>query len=333
MRVTGKVVIALNSPHSFWAISSEHLDWLREAFPDLDVCAVADDQLPVALAEADVYFGWRLEAGWLPFAPRLKWVATPAAGTDHLPAYEIAASGAVLTRSFGFHAQPMAEHAMGMILGFSRGLLTSARLQRTRRWWKDDLAAEFFDLVGATMLIVGCGNIGTHLALLGQAFGMRVIAVRRSLPAGPRLGVEWLPAADWRQALPVADVVVNLLPGTSDTARMFDASAFAAFKPGSVFVNLGRGSTVDQAALLDALDARPLLGAALDVTVPRPLPRRDRLRRHPRVLLTPKSAVFSRAYMDGAVRFFADNMQRYLAGRPLRGAIEGALPDTTKGIG
>ncbi|MEV6683797.1 hypothetical protein AB0N28_00340 [Streptomyces sp. NPDC051130] len=61
--MTGKVVIALNSPHSFWAISSEHLYWLREAFPDLDVCAVADDQLPVALAEADVYFGWRLEAG------------------------------------------------------------------------------------------------------------------------------------------------------------------------------------------------------------------------------------------------------------------------------
>ncbi|MFD3756741.1 D-2-hydroxyacid dehydrogenase [Streptomyces sp. NPDC058622] len=322
----------MNSPHSFWAIGPGHMAWLREVFPALEFRTAADEELPTALAAAEVYFGWRFEEGWLPLAPHLKWIATPAAGTDHLPARQIAAFGSVLTRSYGFHAQPMAEHAMGMILAFSRGLLASSRLQRTRLWWKDDLAGEFIDLAGATMMIVGCGSIGTHLAGMGRAFDMQVLGVRRTMPHATQNGIEWIPASHWRQALPGADVVVNLLPATPDTAGAFDASTFAAFKPGSVFVNLGRGTTVDHSALLDALESRRLRGVGLDVTDPRPLPRRDRLRRHPRVLLTPKTAVFSHAYMDGAVRFFADNLHSYVSGRPLRGAVDEPIPDRMEGI-
>lgn len=328
----GPVVIALNSPHPFWAIGPGHMAWLREAFPALEFRTAADEELPTALGAAEAYFGWRFEERWLALAPHLKWIATPAAGTDHLPAQQIAAFGAVLTRSYGFHAQPMAEHAMGMILAFSRGLLVSSRLQRTHRWWKDDLAGEFFDLAGATMMIVGCGSIGTHLAGMGGAFGMQILGVRRIPPDEPQSCIEWIAASHWRQALPAVDVVVNLLPATPDTAGAFDAATFAAFKPGSVFVNLGRGATVDHAALLDALETGRLRGAGLDVTDPRPLPRRDRLRRHPRVLLTPKTAVFSEAYMDGAVRFFADNLHSYLSGCPLRGAVDELIPDRMEGI-
>ncbi|MCM1973599.1 D-2-hydroxyacid dehydrogenase [Streptomyces sp. G1] len=328
----GPVVIALNSPHSFWAIGPGHLAWLREAFPALEFRTAADEELPTALGAAEAYFGWRFEERWLALAPHLKWIATPAAGTDHLPAQQIGAFGAVLTRSYGFHAQPMAEHAMGMILAFSRGLLASSRLQRTHLWWKDDLAGEFFDLAGATMMIVGCGSIGTHLAGMGRAFGMQVLGVRRTMPHGPQSGIEWIAASQWRHTLPAVDVVVNLLPATPDTAGAFDASTFAAFKPRSVFVNLGRGTTVDHAALLDALETGRLRGAGLDVTDPRPLPRRDRLRHHPRVLLTPKTAVFSHAYMDRAVRFFADNLHNYLSGRPLRGALDESIPDRMEGI-
>ncbi|MGW5400163.1 D-2-hydroxyacid dehydrogenase [Streptomyces sp. NPDC003952] len=327
-----QVVIALNSPHSFWAIGPGHMAWLRDEFPALEFRTAADEELPTALAAAEAYLGWRFEERWLTQAPYLKWIATPAAGTDHLPARQIAAFGAVLTRSYGFHAQPVAEHAMGMILAFSRGLLTSSRLQRTHRWWKDDLAGEFFDLAGATMMIVGCGSIGTHLAGMGRAFGMQVLGVRRTLPHAPQNGIEWIPASRWRQALPAVDVVVNLLPATPDTVGAFDASTFAAFKPGSVFVNLGRGTTVDHAALLGALETRQLNGAGLDVTDPRPLHRRDLLRRHPRVLLTPKTAVFSHAYMDRTVRFFADNLHSYLSGHPLRGAVDEPIPDRMKGI-
>ncbi|GHD82328.1 D-2-hydroxyacid dehydrogenase [Streptomyces goshikiensis] len=327
----GPVVISLNSPHSFWSLGESHLARLRSEFPGLDVRAVADDELPGALADAEVYFGWRFEPHWLPQAPRLKWIATPAAGTDHLPVEEVTRCGTILTRSYGFHRQPMAEHAMGMILTFSRGLLLSSRLQRTRRWWKGELAAEFFDLAGATMLIVGCGSVGTHLAAMGRTFGMNVIGVRRTLPTGPRAGIDWVPATRWRHALPVADVVVNLLPATAETAHLFDASSFASFKAGSVFVNLGRGATVDHAALLAALDSGRLRGAGLDVTDPRPLPRRHPLRKHPRVLLTPKTGVFSHSYMDCAVRFFADNMHSYLAGLPLRGTAEAVHLIPTEG--
>lgn len=184
------------------------------------------------------------------------------------------------------------------------------------------MAEEFFDLAGSRMLIVGCGSVGAHLGLLGHAFGMHVTGVRRTQPQGPHTFIDYVPARQWRGQLPDADVVVNLLPKSPSTTAMFDADAFAAMRPDAVFINLGRGSTVDHQALTRALHERPRLRVALDVTTPRPLPRQHPLRRHPRVLLTPKSATFSRNYMDGALRFFATNLHNYLSGRPLRGLVE-----------
>jgi phosphoglycerate dehydrogenase-like enzyme len=316
------VVVCLDSPHAFWRLSEEQDRMLRAAFPSVvDFRTTTSDTVTKHLAEAEVYLGWRFDRDWFRLAPRLTWIASPAAGTDHLPVAEAESAGVAVTRSYGFHGRPMAEHAMGLLLGFSRALLTSSRLQQTHRWWKDDLAAEFFDLAGATMTIVGCGSIGGHLARAAQAFGMNVIGVRRTPPMGDASGIAWLPSTALHEAVAVADVVVNLLPASNDTQRTFDGDTFAAFRRGSLFVNLGRASTVDHVALLDALDSGQLRGAALDVTDPRPLPMDHPLRRHPRVVLTPKSAVFSRTYMDDAMAFFADNLRRYLARRPLNGLV------------
>lgn len=329
--MTATVVIALNSEQEFFTLRDHHLVGLHASFPRVRFRAVPDHQLPGALAEADVYLGWRFEADWLRHGAGLRWFATPSAGTDHLPVPHILSSGITVTRSFGFHAQPVAEHAMGMVLAFSRGIITSSRLQRNRSSWKEAMAEEFFDLADSRMLIVGCGSIGGHLALLGHAFAMHVTGVRRTLPQGPHAFIDYVPASQWRDHLPAADVVVNLLPASPSTAGMFDAAAFAALKPDAVFLNLGRGSTVDHQAMTQALHAKPRLRVALDVTTPRPLPREHPLRRHPRVLLTPKSAAFSRAYMDGALRFFASNLHNYLSGRPLRGLVEEAAFHPSEG--
>ncbi|MFI2350992.1 D-2-hydroxyacid dehydrogenase [Streptomyces sp. NPDC019443] len=313
------VLISLESPHSFWRLSAEHEHSLRAAFPDVEFHTATEGDVPHRLAEAHVYFGWRFEPSWLFGAPRLKWIASPAAGTDHLPVAEAHSVGVALTRSYGFHGGPMAEHAMGLVLGFSRGLFMSQRVQRNRTWWKDDLAEEFFDLAGATMTIVGCGSIGGHLACAARAFGMDVIGVRRTPPAAAGEGITWMHASAVHQAVAVADVVVDLLPATRATDHFFDHDLFAACKPGSLFLNLGRAATVDQPALLAALNAGHLRGAALDVSDPRPLPARHPLRLHPRVVLTPKSSTLCRTYLDEAVAFFADNLHRYLSGQPLDG--------------
>ncbi|MFJ7986442.1 D-2-hydroxyacid dehydrogenase [Streptomyces sp. NPDC096351] len=316
------VLISLESPHSFWRLSAEHERSLSAAFPDVEFRTSTERDVPHRLADAHVYLGWRFEPSWLVGAPHLKWIASPAAGTDHLPVAEAHSVGVALTRSYGFHGRPMSEHAMGLILGFSRGLFMSQRAQRNRTWWKDDLAEEFFDLAGATMTIVGCGSIGEHLACTARALGMDVIGVRRTPPAASAGGITWMHASAVHQAVSVADVVVDLLPATRATDHLFDRDLFAACKPGSLFLNLGRAATVDQSALLAALDAGHLRGAALDVFDPKPLPARHPLRLHPRVVLTPKSSTLSRTYMDEAVTFFADNLRRYLTGQPLDGLAE-----------
>jgi phosphoglycerate dehydrogenase-like enzyme len=313
------VLICLESPHAFWRLSAEQERSLRIAFPDVEVRVATAVSLPDHLPDAQVYLGWRFESEWLAASSHLRWISSPAAGTDHLPAAEIAVAGVVFTRSYGFHGRPMAEHAMGLVLGFSRGLFLSQRLQRNRTWWKDDLAEEFFDLAGATMTIVGCGSIGGYLARTARVLGMNVIGVRRTPPSAPRDSITWIHASAVQQAVAVADVVINLLPATSATRHFFDQDLLSACKRGSLFINLGRASTVDQRALIAALDSGRLRGAALDVADPKPLPVRDPLRLHPRVLLTPKSAAFSRTYMDEAVAFFADNLRRHLAGQPLNG--------------
>ncbi|MFF2411390.1 D-2-hydroxyacid dehydrogenase [Streptomyces sp. NPDC058092] len=315
-------LISLESPHSFWRLSAEHERFLHAAFPDVEFRTATEEDVPHRLADAHVYFGWRFEPSWLVGAPHLKWIASPAAGSDHLPVVEAHFAGVALTRSYGFHGRPMAEHAMGLVLGFSRGLFTSQRVQANRTWWKDDLAEEFFDLAGATMTIVGCGSIGGHLARAARAFGMDVIGVRRTPPAASGDGITWMHTSAVHQAVAVADVVVDLLPATRSTDHFFDHGLFATCKPGSLFLNLGRAATVDQSALLAALNAGRLRGAALDVFDPRPLPARHPLRLHPRVVLTPKSSTLCRTYMDEAVAFFIDNLHRYLAGQPLNGLAE-----------
>ncbi|MEU3783416.1 D-2-hydroxyacid dehydrogenase [Streptomyces sp900129855] len=326
--MTTTVLVCLDSPHEFWRFGQRHAERLRAVFPGVAFLAVQERDAQRHLAAADVYFGWSFHADWIRSAPRLRWVATPSAGVDHFPVDELRAAGIGLTRGYGYHARPVTEHALGLLLGFSRGLFLSQRLQGRAPWWKDQIAEVFFDLHGQTLTIVGCGEIGTHLATAARHLGMHVIGVRRNPPrdCSAGTGIEWIPAARAHEALARSRVVVDLLPATDETRRFFDAPTFGACQPGTVFLNLGRASTVDHDALLAALDSGHIGAAALDVPPVKPPPPDDPLRRHPRVVLTPKSAVFSHRYMDEAVDFFHDNLQLHLADRPLNGIVI-PLPD------
>ncbi|WP_230396222.1 D-2-hydroxyacid dehydrogenase [Streptomyces blattellae] len=324
--MTTTVLVCLNSPYEFWNFGRTHAEGLHAEFPGVTFLAVPEADAPWHLSAADVYFGWSFLAHWIKDAPRLRWVATPSAGVDHLPVDALRTAGIGLTRGYGYHARPVTEHALGLLLGFSRGLFLSHRLQGRSRWWKDQIAESFFDLHGQTLAIVGCGEIGTRLGVAAQALGMHVIGVRRQRPQDDPLGIEWVPASRLHEALARSQAVVDLLPATDETRHLFDASAFAACRPGAVFLNLGRASTVDHAALLDALDSGHIAGAALDVPSVKPPPADDPLRHHPRVVLTPKSAVFSHDYMDRAVAFFGDNLRLHLDDRPLNGIVI-PLPD------
>ncbi|MFB8088405.1 D-2-hydroxyacid dehydrogenase [Streptomyces sp. NPDC055992] len=319
--MTTDALICLNSPYKFWQFSDRHADQIRSEFPNIRFRIVGEHRVACEIHDAEIYFGWAFDRDWLAGATRLAWAATPSAGVDHWPVPEIQAADVMLTRGYGYHGQPMTEHAIGLLIGFSRGLFDSARLQTRSTWWKDDLATSFFDLHGQTLTIVGCGSVGTHLAEVAQALGMHVIGVRRHPPQSDTAGIEWMPAHRTLDALARSRAVINLLPATVETREFFSETTFQACQPGTVFINLGRASTVDHNALLASLDNGTLAGAALDVQPHKPPPLDDPLRHHPRVVLTPKTAVLSHAYMDQAVAFFHDNLQRFLTGQPLNGSV------------
>ncbi|MFG2370443.1 D-2-hydroxyacid dehydrogenase [Streptomyces sp. NPDC048504] len=319
--MTTTVLVSLNSPYSFWQLSGRHAEQLRSAFPGVRFRLAEEHDVPVEIRAADVYLGWAFDTEWLKAPTQLRWTATPSAGVDHWPVAALDAAGITLTRGYGYHGQPMTEHAIGLLLGFSRGLFESSRLQARSVWWKDDLAASFFDLYGQSLTIVGCGSVGIRLAEVAQALGMHVIGVRREPPPPEPGGIEWVPAHRAHEALARSRAIVNLLPATDGTRGFFDETTFKACGPGAVFINLGRASTVDHDALLDALDHDRLAGAALDVQPHKPPELDDPLRHHPRIVLTPKSAVFSHAYMDQAVAFFHDNLRLFLSNQPLNGAV------------
>jgi phosphoglycerate dehydrogenase-like enzyme len=245
-------------------------------------------------------------------SPDLKWVQSGAAGFD-LPVFgRIVAKGARLTTS---HAQAvgMSEYVLAGVLDhFQRG--PERRAAQARHEWA---RLPFRELAGSAWLIIGFGAIGQAVAVKARAFGAQVTGVRRSAGAHPDADAMIAPA-DVREWLPKADVVVLSLPLSARTAGMVDAGFLAAMKPGSVLVNVGRGGLVDEAALLAALDAGKPEHALLDVFHEEPLPPESRFWDHPRVALTGHASAIGSGLTARGDSLFLDNLDRYLAGQPLR---------------
>jgi phosphoglycerate dehydrogenase-like enzyme len=168
------------------------------------------------------------------------------------------------------------------------------------------------DLEGQTVVIVGHGSIGRALEARLSPFGVRVIGVSRHGRDGSQ------PVSALPDLLPTADVVVDLLPLTPETEKLVSRDFLARMKPGSLFVNAGRGATVDTEALLDALRAGRV-SAALDVTEPEPLPADHPLWRAPNVLITPHIAGATARWFPRGYRFAGEQLRRYVAGQPLLG--------------
>jgi phosphoglycerate dehydrogenase-like enzyme len=246
--------------------------------------------------------------------PGLKVVQAFSAGVDWL--LPLIPSGVVLCSAVGVHDASVSEWVMAAILAMSRRLPEFGELQRRSEWNREiaepHASHPVGDLEGKTVLVVGHGSIGKALALRLAPFGARVVGVAQHA----RPGVE--PADALSRLLPEADVVVDLLPLKPDTERFVDAEFLTQMKPGGLFVNAGRGRTVDTDALLDALRSGRIR-AALDVTDPEPLPSDHRLWRAPNVLITPHIAGNVARMEARAYRFAGEQIRRYAAGQPLLG--------------
>lgn len=249
-------------------------------------------------------------------SPKLAWVQTGSAGVEAPVFSAIVNKGAVLTTTH-VQAVGIADYVLwGVLDHWQRGPERRAA-QAEARWEK----LSFREIRDSHWLIVGFGAIGQETAARARAFGGRVTGVRRSAGGHPLADAM---TSDWRAALPEADVVVLSLPLNRDTARMAGAEAFAAMKPGSILVNVGRGGLVDEPALLAALDRGTPEHAVLDVTDVEPLPPQSPLWRHPRVTLTGHTSGLGSGVTARADQVFLANLRRWIAGEPLEGIMPAA---------
>lgn len=275
-----------------------------------------------ALAAAEVVFG-NAPAAWLDAAPRLRWVQLDSAGVD---AYlkingtrPPRAAPVQLTNLAGFYDRAVAEAALAGILAFYRQLPRLLAAQPAARWIKAEVEPAIRALDGQRVVLLGAGAIARRIARLLGAFEARGCFFSRT-PGPGRI----VTAKDLNAALRKADLLINTLPHTPETVGFLNRARLARLKRDAVVVNVGRGSTLDEVALVELLDSGHLGGAVLDVTAIEPLPRKSPLWRHPKVLLTQHTGGRFPGEADRKVDVFLENLARFERGEPLENRVEAA---------
>ena len=275
------------------------------------------DELERRVGEADVVVVsglWRNTL--LDRATRLCFVQSIGAGTDQFDRAELKSRGIRLASARGVNAGAVSEHAMALILALARKL-PEARDNQARRVWRgmiSDIPAREDELGGKTLLIVGLGGIGSRLAALAKAFGLRVVGVKRNPAEGGDAADSVHGLAELGALLPRADFVALTCPLTKETEGIIDAAALSRMKPSAYLVNVARGGCVDEPALIRALASHAIAGAAIDVTVEEPLPATSPLWDLRNALITPHTAGETQKYEDNVLDILVDNLGRLWRG-------------------
>lgn len=247
----------------------------------------------------------------------LRWIHTSSIGVDALLTEEIVSGGIVVSNSRGVCERPIAEWILGVILMFVKDLRGTVELQQRRTWRHRETES----LLGRRVVVVGPGPVGRETALLLRAAGMEVSVVGRREREDAELGrIAALGALD--ELLGDAEDVVVALPLTEDTRGMFDAERFARMRPGSRFINVGRGPVVVEADLLAAVESGHLAGAALDVFEQEPLPVTSGFWDRSDVLVSPHASGDLVGWRGRVADRFADNLERWLRGEPLADVVD-----------
>ena len=328
---TINVVVALN-------ISDAILNRLREVSPRLHVERLYPTVPDKAWTTVDILF----TSNVFPKpeqAPNLRWVQLYSAGINHVVNEPIISADSLeVTTASGIHATPMSEFSLAMMLAFSYKLPKMLEFQGQARWVADrDSIFSPTPLRGQTLGIVGYGNIGRELARAADALGMKVLATKRDVmhpadddsyheagtgdPDG-EIPLRLYPPQALASMARECDFLVITTPLTDATRHMVDATVLKAMKKTAVLINVARGAVVDEAALIDALQAHRIGGAALDVFEQEPLPSDSPLWKLDNVILSAHISGSMIDYDDRAAALFAENLERYLDGQPLLNRVQ-----------
>jgi phosphoglycerate dehydrogenase-like enzyme len=321
-----KLVICVWHPFTFWRPQPLMAQTIRARWPEMRVVHLPDyDRLSEELPDTDIFIGYSLRAEQLTHAKKLKWIHSTAAGVAQLMYPELRDSGIVVTNPSGVFSPPMAEHTMGLLLALARNFPDSTRHQDRSHWGQQDIwdkPQHLTELSGRVLLIVGFGSIGRELAKRARAFDMRVWGVTRSGRGDSTHAEKIVPASQLEAALPHADYVVIAAPETTETRHLIGAKQIARMKPSARLINIGRGSLLDDAALILALEKGTLAGAALDVTSVEPLPPESPLWKAPNLFITPHTSAVSDRLWHRETALLMDLLERWFDGREMFNQID-----------
>jgi phosphoglycerate dehydrogenase-like enzyme len=260
----------------------------------------------------------KLLSAMLPIAARTRWIHSLWTGVEGILTPEMLAHPAPLSNGRGVFRWPLADWVTAAMLHFAFDLGRVIRQQQAGVW-EQFVAGR---LQGKTLGIIGYGSIGSAAAERAKVFEMRIAALRRrSQAAGDLVDQSYAPA-QLNDLIAASDYLLAALPLTAETRGMIGAAQIAAMKPGAVFLNVGRGQAVDEAALIQALESGKIRGAALDVFRVEPLPAGHPFYKMTNVLLSPHTADRVEGFLGPAVDAFLENMDRFLEGRPLENLVD-----------
>lgn len=251
-------------------------------------------------------------------APDLQWLHSPGAGVERWPLEELAKRGITLTNGAGIFAIPIAEWVLTAMLTAVKRTYAVRDAQHEHRW-ASDIAAD--ELYGKTLLVLGTGGIGREIINRAAAFGMRIWGSNRQGRPAPNTE-RTVQGEEWRDLLAAADFVVSTLPLTAETRSMISTTELAQLKPGAWLLNVGRGATIDEDALVQSLRDGHLGGAALDAWTTEPLPTDHPAWSLPTMMVSPHMSGSSPAGRDRGLQLFVDNLHRFATKQPLRNVVD-----------
>ena len=284
-----------------FALTERHIVRLRDSFPRQRVVWCRNrDSFVRALPEADVALTWEFRQEWFALAPRLRRIATPAAGRDFFP---VTPPGSVEIRHGTFHGPLMGETLLGLMLGFNRRIFDAYRYQLEGRLWPNREIYHAPLLAGSHAMIVGFGHIGMTFGKMLKPLGVRITGVKRTpletLPGWFTLEDRVVTVDRMDGLLPTVDHLILILPNDTGTTNLFGRERLSLLPEHAVVYNLGRGNCLDEEALAECLREGRLGGACLDVFAREPLESASPLSENlPGLVRLPHASAYSDVYMD-----------------------------------
>jgi phosphoglycerate dehydrogenase-like enzyme len=320
------LLVILRHPFELWNAPPWLLERLNQDFPGINAVQRSSyEGIEENLADAEIVVSWSLRPEQFKAASRLRWIHSPAAAVHQFMYPELIHSDVMLTNAREVHGPVVAEHVMALLFALAKCLPQAVRLQTQHVWgqellWRGQPRPR--ELAQATLGLVGLGSIGRAVAKHASNLGMRVIAVRENPKNEIPQGVEQVFASSQLDLLLAdSDYVVLAAPVRPSTRGLMDARRLAKMKPDACLINVGRGSLVDEVALLEALRERRIGGAALDVFEEEPLPADSPLWDLDNLLITPHTAGLTEKLWERHYQLLSENLRRYMEGKPLLSVV------------